>query len=215
VHSQEQERLRLAHELHDQTGQSIAGVMLEIKDIENSAKGIDRERFRTLRLQLEQVGQALHRVAWELRPASIDELGLETALANYVMEWSAQYGIAVDFHCGDPGIDRLSDEICTTIYRVVQEALTNIVKHARQATSVSVVIARSAELLQLTIEDDGCGFDPNSLAAPSGGLNGGLGLAGMRERLTLIGAEFEIESSVDTGTAIFARVPVGVERTVA
>ncbi len=101
INAQEQERLRLAHELHDQTGQSLTAVMLELKGVEDSIGEPGRTRLRLLRLQLEQVGQTLHHVAWELRPASIDELGLQVALANYVAEWSEQYGIEADFYCGD------------------------------------------------------------------------------------------------------------------
>ena len=124
-----------------------------------------RSRLRLLRLQLEQVGQTLHHVAWELRPASIDELGLQVALANYVAEWSEQYGIEADFYCGDLKTDALSEEICTTVYRVAQEALTNVVKHA-QATSVSVVIEQAGDKLRLTIEDNGCGFKVDSRPTP-------------------------------------------------
>ena len=215
VQAQEQERLRLAHELHDQTGQGLTAVMLEMKDIEKSAADTDRKRFRLLRLELEQIGQILHRIAWELRPASIDELGLTSALANHLREWSSQYDIAADFHCGDLRIDELSQEICTTIYRVVQEALTNVAKHAPTATAVSVVIARTDGWLRLTIEDNGGGFDQDALAGSKTGPNGGLGLAGMRERLMLIGAEFEVESSVGTGTTIFARIPLEVRRAAA
>jgi PAS domain S-box-containing protein len=208
VRAQEQERLRLAHELHDQTGQSLAAAMLEIKDIENSVPEIDRQRFRLLRSELEQVGKILHRVAWELRPASIDELGLATALTTYINEWSAQCGIEADFHCSDSRIDELSQEICTTIYRVVQEALTNVAKHAQHATNVSVVVARADGWLRLTVEDNGGGFDQDESTDSKIGPNGGLGLPGMQERLMLIGAEFEVESSIGVGTTIFARIPL-------
>jgi len=153
-------------------------------------------------------------VAWELRPASIDELGLSNALADYVAEWSAQYGIEADFYCGDAGIDGLSNEICTAIYRVLQEALTNVAKHAQRATNVSVILERSHAQCRLTVEDNGLGFHADSSLLFKNGRYG-LGLAGMRERLTLIGGELEIESSRDVGTAIFARIPVEPMRSVA
>ena len=207
IQAQEQERLRLAHELHDQTGQSLTGVMLELKACEDSISEPDRARLRLLRLQLEHVGQALHHVVWELRPPSIDELGIQSALDDYIAEWSTQYGIDADFHCNGLETQDISDEASTTVYRIVQEALTNVVKHAHQATSVSVVVDRVGRILQLTVEDNGCGFDTNSPPEPKGGRNGGLGLAGMRERLMLIGGEFEVESSIGIGTAIFARIP--------
>jgi two-component system sensor histidine kinase UhpB len=213
IQAHEQERLHLARELHDQTGQGLTAVMLEMKGIESALSEPDRARLRLLRLQLEKVGQTLHHVAWELRPASIDELGLEYALANYVLEWGDQYGIAADFHSGDSKLDELTEEICTTVYRVVQEALTNIIKHARPATGVSVIIDRVNGELRLVIEDNGRGFDTSSSIAQRGSRNGGLGLAGMRERLSLIGGEFEVESSVGAGTTVFARIPLEQKRT--
>ena len=193
IQAQEQERLRLAHELHDQTGQNLTAVMLEIKSIEGAVDQEMRARFRLLRRLLEQMGRTLHHVAWELRPASIDELGLPSALATYVSKWGEQSGISTDFHCDDCQAGELSDEVSTVIYRVVQETLTNVVKHARGATSASVVIKRVDAQLRLTVEDNGCGFD-TTIATESGATHeGGLGIAGMRERLTLIGAELEIE----------------------
>jgi two-component system, NarL family, sensor histidine kinase UhpB len=218
IQAQEDERLRLAHELHDQTGQSLAAVMLELKSIETLVDERDRGRFRLLRLRLEQMGQTLHQVAWQLRPASIDELGLASALGNYISEWSRQYGIDADFHCG-ADLEALPDDVRTTIYRVVQEGLTNVARHAREATSVSVVIDRAASTMRLTIDDNGCGFDTaksnNSTSDSSTGGRGGLGLAGMRERLSFVGGELEIESSMDIGTTIFARIPLERERTAA
>jgi two-component system sensor histidine kinase UhpB len=212
IQAQEQERLRLAHELHDQTGQSLTGVMLELKGYEDSVSEPERTRLRLIRMQLDRVGQALHHVVWELRPPSIDELGLQSALGDYIEEWSAQYGVDADFHCSGVESDEISEEISTTVYRVVQEALTNVVKHARQATSVSVVIDRTGQNLRLTVEDNGCGFGSDWSSEPKGRRDGGLGLPGMRERLTLIGGEFEVESSVGVGTTIFARIPLEPKR---
>jgi PAS domain S-box-containing protein len=212
IQAQEQERLRLAHELHDQTGQSLTGVMLELKGYEDSVSEPERTRLRLIRMQLDRVGHALHHVVWELRPPSIDELGLQSALGDYIEEWSAQYGVDADFHCSGVESDEISEEISTTVYRVVQEALTNVVKHARQATSVSVVIDRTGQNLRLTVEDDGCGFGNDWSSEPKGRRDGGLGLPGMRERLTLIGGEFEVESSVGVGTTIFARIPLEPKR---
>jgi PAS domain S-box-containing protein len=212
MRAQEQERLRLAHELHDQTGQTLTAALLELKGIELLVNERGRERLRLLRRQMEEMGKTLHRVAWELRPASIDELGLASALANYISEWSAQYKIEADFHCGEPGLDEVSEEVRTTIYRVVQEGLTNIVKHAKQPAGVSIVIERVGATLRLLIEDDGCGFDAGPAQERAGERNGSLGLAGMRERLALIGGELDIESSIGGGTTVLARIPLERER---
>lgn len=206
----EAERLRLAHELHDQTGQSLTAIMLELKGVEHRLDDAGRERLRRLSRQLEQMGKSLHNIAWELRPASIDELGLAVAIENYLSDWSQQTGIGVDFHNRFTSLAAVGDEIRTTLYRVLQEALTNIAKHARQATSVSVIIDCVDDTLQLTIEDDGPGFDAEAMSA--GRRDGrGLGVAGMRERLALIGGRLEIESAPGAGTTLFARVPL--ERT--
>jgi signal transduction histidine kinase len=212
LQAQEDERLRLAHELHDQTGQSLTAALLELKVLELQLTDEGRNRARNLRTNLERMGKTLHRIAWELRPASIDELGLTSALSNYIAEWSHQYAIEADFHCRDSRLDLIADEKRTTIYRIVQEALTNIAKHASGATSVSVVIDRSDSILRLTIEDDGSGFDTAAIQVAGERRDGGLGLAGMRERLTLIGGELEIESSGGAGTTIYARLPLDSER---
>jgi len=214
VNAEESERLRLSHELHDQTGQSLAAAMLELRYIEPLVVEEGRERLHLLRKRMAEIGKALHRVAWELRPASIDELGLASALSNDITEWGAQYGIEVDFYCGDPRLDKLSEEIRTTIFRLAQEGLTNIVKHARGATSVSVVIEQLDTMLQLVIEDDGCGFNTGA-AIKHADDSKGLGLVGMRERLLLLGGKLEIESSTGAGATIFARIPVKSERTTA
>ena len=161
---------------------------------------------------LEQIINSIYRVAWQLRPAAIDELGLESALGNYISEWSERFGIKADFQCqGSIDIEDLSDEIRMTIYRVLGEALNNIAKHARGCTTVSVLLNRSRSLLQLTIEDDGCGFDVaqvDPFAAKL--LHGGLGLLGMRERLMFIDGDLQIESSPGAGTTLFARIPLAL-----
>lgn len=201
----EEERLRLAHDLHDQTGQSISAAILDLKEIEPFVEEKGLHRVRLLCLQLNQIGQMLHRIAWELRPASINELGLSHALENYLEEWSAQYKIKADFHSVDANLDQRPDEIRTTLYRVVQEALTNVAKHAANATHVSVGITASNGTLNLTIEDNGRGFD-TTVSSPR------LGLAGMRERLLLVGGHLKIESAPNGGTTLFARIPLALER---
>ena len=212
LNAEERERLRLSHELHDQTGQSLNAAMLELRDIEPLVTEDGRHRLHMLRDRMSEIGKTLHRVAWELRPASIDELGLASALNNYISEWGSHYGIGVDFYSGgDPKFDELSDEARSTIFRVAQEGLTNVVKHARGATSVSVVLEHVNAMIQLVIEDDGCGFNTGAARGHANNHNG-FGLAGMRERLASLSGELEIESSIGAGTTIFARVPFKSER---
>src|SRR5262249_30080591 len=153
----------------------------------------------------------LHRISCELRPASIDELGLGTALANYVTEWSSHFSLSADFHCRDENLDRLADDVRTTIYRLTQEALTHIGQHARRGRCVGVVVDRVEGEVRLTIEDNGCGFEAAASGTPGMSPQRGLGLLGMRERLVVIGGSLEVESSPE-GSTIFVRIPVNSEQ---
>jgi PAS domain S-box-containing protein len=206
MQAQEQERLRLARELHDQTGQDIAAAMLTLKGLEPSVDSAGQGGLQRLRGLLDQIGKTLQRVARQLRPTSIDDLELGAALANHISEWSEQFGIEADFHCGG-SLDDLGQEVRTTVYRLIQESLSNVAKHAG-ADSVSVVIDRAEAMLRLTIEDNGCGFDTATAGKRAREeFRGGLGIAGMRERVALIGGEIELESSIGAGTTIFAGIP--------
>jgi len=206
MRSSDEERLKLSHELHDQTGQTLTAAALAAKDIERYVGAEGRPRLEVLNALLDQMGETLHQVAWQLRPTSIDELGLRATLKTYVSDWSERTGIGADFYCEDENIDQLPDDVRTTVFRIVQESLTNVVKHAPQANWVSVVISRSDTLLRLTIEDNGNGFD---VAEQQERLSQhrSLGIAGMRERLSLVGGTLDIESSPGNGTTLFARIP--------
>jgi signal transduction histidine kinase len=212
--AEERERLRLSYELHDQAGQGLIAAILELNEIDAMIHGAARERLHLVRKKMEDLGKTLHRIAWELRPPAIDELGLRKALASYIADWGERCGTEVDFHCDDPNLDEVASEIGTTVYRIVQEGLTNIVKHARGPSDVSVVIRRVGATLQVIIEDNGCGFDVGAMAAKPGDYSG-LGLDGMRGRLILIGGTLEIESAVGAGTTIFARIALDGQRSAA
>src|SRR6202451_3328624 len=212
--AEEGERLRLSYELHDEAGQGLIAAILELNEIDSLIYGPARERLHLVRKKMEELGKTLHRIAWELRPPAIDELGLRKALASYIADWGERCGTEVDFHCDDPDLDGVPNEIGTTVYRIVQEGLTNIVKHAQEPSDVSVVIRRVGATLQVIIEDNGCGFDVGAMAAKPDGY-GGLGLDGMRGRLILIGGTLEIESAVGAGTTLFARIALDGQRTAA
>jgi two-component system, NarL family, sensor histidine kinase UhpB len=205
MRSAEDERLRLSHELHDQTGQMLIAATLAVKDIEKFVGPDGKNTVAELNGLLDQMGRTLHRVAWELRPASIDELGLAAMLDNYVSDWSDQTGIAAEFYSKGEEIDELPDDIRTTLYRVIQEALTNVAKHARGANRVGVAISRTGATLQLTIDDNGIGFDPAEKPGTPR-QHGPLGIPSMRERLSMIGGTLEIESGASIGTTVFARI---------
>lgn len=203
VDAQEQERLRIARELHDQLGQDLTGLSLGLKSLEASLR--DSGGLGTLQwLQAltTQIGGNLHRTAWELRPTSLDDVGLLRALETYAADWSERFGIRVDFHAASATAGRFPPEVETAAYRVVQEALTNVAKHAA-ASTVSLVLERHEDSLQIIVEDDGRGFDPDDPA-----VKGRLGLAGMRERVALIGGTLTIDAAGGVGTTLYFRVPL-------
>jgi signal transduction histidine kinase len=203
VQAQEQERLRLARELHDRMGQDLVGLSLGLKSLEPAVQEPHgRSTLQWLESLTAQIASNVHRTAWELRPTSLDDVGLVRALETYLADWSERFGIAVDFHsrCGDD--TRFPPEVETTAYRVLQEALTNVLKHAA-ASTVSLVLERDDGWLRIILEDDGKGFDPDAAAS-----QGRLGLAGMRERLALVGGTLTIDSVRGTGTTLYIRVPL-------
>ena len=199
VEAQELERRRLARELHDQTGQELTSVLLGLKAVEEAKT--DDERAEAIAAVREQVVETLHdvrRLAVELRPKALDDFGLGAALERLRDTFSEQTGMRVDLESPIDG--RLPSDVETALYRIVQEALTNIVKHAH-ANSVSIVLTRSSRAVTAVIEDDGRGFTPD-------GGGEGLGLLGMGERLALLGGKLKIESRPGAGTTIVAEVPL-------
>ena len=138
---------------------------------------------------------------WELRPTALDDLGLRAALANYVHAWSTRIGIPAELHTTGLLDDRLPSGVETALYRIAQEALTNVAKHAR-ARAVDVILERRSDAVLLIVEDDGVGFDP----AAAGGGGQGFGVLGMHERAGLAGATLEIESSPGQGTTVIVRI---------
>ncbi len=199
VEAQELERRRLARELHDQTGQELTSVLLGLRAVEEAKN--DGERAEALAAVREQVVETLHdvrRLAVELRPKALDDFGLVPALERLRDTFAEQTGMRVDLESQIR--ERLPTEVETALYRIVQEALTNVVKHA-QATAVSIVLAPKSGAVTALIEDDGRGFTPD-------GSGEGLGLLGMGERLALLGGRLKIESRPGAGTAIVAEVPL-------
>jgi signal transduction histidine kinase len=208
VTAQEEERRRIARELHDQMGQYLTALMLGLQSLKEPGESPSQAQERVSRLQelTDQLMQEAHRLARELRPAALDDLGLPTALQRYVEGWSRYSAVSVDFHSHDLGADRLPPHIETTIYRVVQEALTNVLRHAH-ARRVSVLLERRHDHVLAIVEDDGSGFDAEAvMAAPNA--QGRLGLLGMQERVGLVGGTLDIESTRGVGTTAFVRIPL-------
>ena len=201
VEGQELERRRLARELHDETGQALTSILLGLKALEERSKDpASRAATEELRELVVSTLQDVRRLAVELRPSALDDFGLVAALERLAESFAEQTGISVDFQAALAG-ERLPEEVETALYRIVQESLTNVVKHA-QARRVSILLARKDGAVKAVVEDDGQGFDPAEQT------DEGYGLMGMRERLALLGGRLEVESGHDGGTTIAAEVPV-------
>jgi signal transduction histidine kinase len=199
--AQELERRRLARELHDETGQALTSVLLGLKAVEEATDEADmRSAAAELRELVVATLQDVRRLAVELRPKALDDFGLEPALERLAQSFSEQTGIAVDVESALAG-NRLPPDVETALYRIVQEALTNVVKHA-QARRVSILITQRPGWAAAVIEDDGRGFDPKSTR------DGGMGLVGMRERMALLDGRLDVESTPGSGSTIRAEVPL-------
>lgn len=209
VDAQETERSRLSRELHDQLGQELTALKLGLKAFK-TRDYLSPETARKCAERLEALADNLmldvHRLAWKLRPVVLDDFGLDLALRRHTEEWAEQTGIPVDFHGLSSGNRRLPPPLETTLYRITQEALTNIQRHA-QPHRVSVLLERRPNMVSLIVEDDGQGFDPARVSTLPGA-QAKMGLAGMRERVLLVGGTIEIESRPGAGTTIFVRVPL-------
>ncbi len=201
--AQEEERLNLSRELHDESGQLLAALSVRLGLLEREAGTLSKVQPHLAELKriTAEIQDDLHKLAVNLRPASLDHLGLVTALQQYATEFSRQYGISVEFEATGMKNKRLPGEIETAIFRTVQESLTNVVLHAR-ASRVDVLVSRHGGSVVTVIEDDGVGFTP---AIPDSEEH--LGLFGMRERIEMLGGKFSVESAPGKGTTVRAEVP--------
>jgi len=206
--SEETERARISRDLHDRLGQDLTALKLGLQLLQKQCPfAQDVQRGVTKLVDLTSgLMRETHRLAWELHPAVLDDLGLDAALRRFTSHWSENTGVPVDWHSNGVEKHRLPLELETTLYRVAQEALTNVARHA-SAKRVSVLLERRPGYVSLILEDDGAGFDATN-AFRSFSTNGRLGLLGMRERLTLAGGTLDIESSPGAGTTLFVRVPL-------
>lgn len=213
VDLQETERTSVARELHDQLGQELNALNLGINMLRHRL-----DDPRTLEEDIQRLGnlasrlvQAMHRMAWELRPPALDDFGLDVALQRFSMEWSQRAKVTVKFHSQNMGIERLPLRVETALYRVAQEALSNVYYHAH-ASTVSLLLQRREDAMSLIIEDDGQGFDVDALSR-DGDIRKRLGLVGMEERMLLVGGTLTIESNPGEGTTILANVPLPIAAT--
>jgi PAS domain S-box-containing protein len=208
---QEEERYRIARELHDQMGQHLAAFLLGLEALKGHTQDrpVAVEALHRLRELANQMGQDVHRIALELRPTALDDWGLQTALTNYVAEWSRRSRILAQLYCTGMDRHRLPAAVETALYRVAQEGLTNVLKHA-QASRVSVIVERSDDHVLAIVEDNGRGFEVEAVLGEPDARHR-LGLLGMEERVTQLGGTLEIESSPGGGTSLFIRMPLSGE----
>lgn len=206
IDAQEAERARVSRDLHDDIGQALTSVLLGLRLLDASLLEGDRDtdgagrRLADLRKLVRDALQRSRQLAFDLRPTVLDDIGLVPALERLISDLAARTGLAVDLANGLPFTDRLAPAVETVAYRVVQEALTNVVRHA-EASTVRVALAGAGRRLNVTINDDGRGFDTTVQVRH-------LGLSGMTERASLAGGDLVIASHPGAGTTITLEVPV-------
>ena len=201
--TREEERTRMAREIHDELGQALTALKLDVAWLESRGSrnsGAFRLGDKSLTIRIDETMQIVRRIASELRPSVLDQLGLEAAIESLVRETTQRTGIAVIFHADD--FPRLPDEIASHSFRIIQEALTNVVRHSK-ATRVDVSVRRVGDVIILGVEDNGVGFTPQTLSGLSS-----LGLVGMRERALACGGRLVIRGEPGRGTGIAVTIPV-------
>jgi PAS domain S-box-containing protein len=212
VTAQEEERRRISRELHDHVGQQLAALIMGLNTLggESYEPQSSLNTLRKLQAMADQLARETHTLAWGLRPPALDELGLLTALYNYVEEWAERSRVAVDFISTGLDGERLPFAHETALYRVAQEALTNVLKHSG-ADRVSFIFERRNDYVLAVIEDNGTGFEVETVMESSL-RERRFGLLGMRERAELLGGTLDIESSPTAGTSLFIRIPISASR---
>jgi signal transduction histidine kinase len=202
IEAQENERQRIARELHDSTSQSLTSLLVGLQNLKDARtpEGMTAQ-VEDLRGIVAHTLDEVRRISWQLRPSILDDLGLVSALHHHIETYQKQYNLPVETVF--TGLDgRLSSAVETTVYRIVQEGLTNVARYA-QATAVSVIITRRQGVLRVIVEDNGIGFDPAAILQQKNSL----GLHGIRERATLLGGSLAIESEPGHGTSLFVEIP--------
>ena len=188
----------------------MTALRLTINALKTAAASAEEvhEQLDTLDRITAKMDRDLDTIAWDLRPPALDDVGLDGALDSLVREWSAVQGVPAEFHVSQPEAIRLTSDIESHLYRIVQEALTNVAKHAA-ATRVSVILERRGDDVVAVIEDDGRGFDIDSMLPDHRhGSERRMGLISMQERAALVGGSVQLESARGAGTTLFVRMPV-------
>jgi signal transduction histidine kinase len=204
--AEDQERRRIARELHDETGQSLTTLLVGLRAIADTTGLADvRSMAQRLREVAAHTVDDVGRLARGLHPAVLDDKGLVAAIRRHASDFAKAFGVVIDIRLPGSVARRLSPLVQSTTYRILQEALTNVARHA-EARAVAVVLKHEKTVLELVIQDDGIGFDPAAALSEASGL----GLHGMQERVALLGGSVEIESRRGHGTTIRARIPASI-----
>ena len=210
--AQEEERKNISRELHDVIAQTLTGINVRLaalkKEAATNTKGLDRNITRTQRL-VEHSVNIVHQFARELRPAVLDDLGLVPALHSFMKNFAMRTGVRASLTTFTMKIEQLDATRRTVLFRVAQEALTNVARHAR-ASRVEVSIQKLPDSICMKIKDDGKSFDVERALHANGGKR--LGLLGMRERLEMVGGRFDVDSAPGKGTTVEAQIPLGKSR---
>lgn len=203
----EEERKRIARELHDETSQSLTSILVNLETMEKQMTDLPDEIAARLRLTKEIAQRTLdetRRLMYDLRPSVLDDLGLVPALRWFITQRVQPYGLQVDFQVS--GLEqRLPEELETALFRIMQEAITNVVKHAK-ARQIRVAMVREPGQITGEVKDDGAGFNPVHIVGRTE-KERGLGLFGMQERAGLVGGTVQIESTPGRGTRVTVTVP--------
>lgn len=207
LRAQEEERKRIARELHDETSQVLASLLMSLAVVEQATTNeTARAQVAQARATAHETLRAIRDLSVDLRPSALDDLGLLPALHWYINEYQQKFEVPIDFtHVGFK--DRYAFEIETALYRIVQEGLTNIAKHA-QAHHITLALIEADHEARIHIQDDGQGFDLTQPLKKDGTSEGGLGLMGMRERAALLDGQVEIRSQLGKGTIIDISIPL-------
>lgn len=213
IKAQENERRRIAREIHDGPAQAMSNVVLKAEICEKMA-GIDINRtieeLRSLKDVVRLCLKDVRRIIYDLRPMSIDDLGLKTTLQKYIESFRNEHSINVELKIKGNDSQIKDSNISLAVFRVVQEALNNTYKHA-DATSVGIQLECAEKAILLRIKDDGKGFDTSSLHDITRDGEGGFGIIGMKERIELLEGEFKISSKINVGTTIMVKLPYEVQ----
>ncbi|GJD64262.1 sensor histidine kinase [Methylobacterium frigidaeris] len=204
--ARQEERLRLARDLHDQTGQQIACIKLGLHILKQDLAPAEASKIGALTELVDELAHDIGRAIADLRPPGLDCFGLVPTLQMLFEDWARQSGVTVEFKVDVPCLPSLQPDLEVTLYRVAQEALTNIMRHAGDATYVRCYIHHTKSELYMSIRDDGAGFDRTTRPSPA--RRRGWGIEGMRERVARVGGKLLIDSAPAAGTWVQVIVPV-------